>query len=50
MSTRTGVVLPDELYRKYKEILFKEQKTVQADLLQYVKAKCEKVTKGNNEQ
>lgn len=42
MSTRTGVILPDELYRKYKEILFKEHKTVQADLKAYIESKVQK--------
>lgn len=44
MSTRTGVVLPDELYRKYKELLFKEQKTVQSDLKEYIEQRVLKNT------
>lgn len=44
MSTRTGVILPDELYRKYKEILFKERKTVQADLKEYIEQRVLKNT------
>lgn len=36
MSTRIGITLPDNLYDKYKEMLFKQKKTIQDDLKQRI--------------
>lgn len=32
MSTRIGITLPEDLYEKYKEYLFRNKKTIQEDL------------------
>ena len=45
MSTRIGIVLDDETYKKYKEYLFKNNKTIQKDLEEVIKKKLQ-----NNEQ
>ena len=54
MSTRIGITLEDEIYNKYKEILFKEKKTIQNDLTEFIVQKIQKTEKQfdtqNNEQ